>query len=77
MKSKVKLIDMTSDKIYLNKDCSSTKKIINMFKTKAQIVYYKLDNEINFKNLKLEDINQEDFLSMLKEVDVRLVKVTV
>ena len=30
-----------------------------------------------YQSPKQEDINQEDFLSMLKEVDVRLVKVMV
>tara|TARA_Y100000741_G_scaffold152128_1_gene114815 strand:+ start:492 stop:1916 length:1425 start_codon:yes stop_codon:yes gene_type:complete len=81
MKSKVKLIDMTSDKIYLNKDCSSTKKIINMFKTKAQIIYYKLDSEINFKNLKLEDnlparYNLSSIASVLKGMNINSTKIS-
>jgi len=80
MQSKVKLIDMTSDKIYLNNDCSNTKKAINMFKTKAQIVYYKLDNEINFKNLKLEDnlptrYNLSLIASVLKDMNISSSKI--
>ena len=80
MKSKVKLIDMTSDKIYLNKDCSSTKKIINMFKTNAQIIYYKLDNEIKFKNLNLDDnlptrYNLSSIASVLKGMNISSSKI--
>ena len=69
MMSKAKLLKMTSNKIYLNKACSSTKRIIKMFKTKAQVIYYGLDDRICFKTLNLqENIPTRYNLSLIKLV---------
>ena len=51
-----------------------------MFKTKAQIIYYKLDNELKFKNLNLDDnlptrYNLSSIASVLKGMNVSSSKI--
>ena len=62
IKSKCKLLDMTSKLIYLNADCKNTKKLLNLTSSSAKIIFYNKDYNISSKhNTKLFDNNSNKY----------------
>ena len=53
IKSKIKLLNMTKKHIFINENCSTTKKNIKLITTKAKKNLFNLDVDIDYKNKKL------------------------